>query len=826
MDSPMQTSRAFKAAFARAKGIPIEHDTSGYLAIADEATAPGGRPSDLPGLLAASRAFMDTRRRQGYGGREEREQGGRKDLAPALALAVDAARLGLGLEPFRIQVAAAAALSGGKVVEMATGEGKTLAAALAAASFALCGTNVQVFTANDYLAERDAAWMSGLYGALGLRTAAIVERSSREERRQAYASDILYLTAREAGFDYLRDGLAGDAGDVVSGEPGAAIFDEADFVLIDEARVPLVIAGGRDDGDQAGIGPLEADALAASLGEGRDYRVDTRRESVFLTLQGHARLSVILAGGGIPADEDLARVNAALTARCILRRDVDYVVRDGAVRPVDEFTGRRTEERRWPWGLQAALEAKEGVACGEEGRILGTITVEHLAARYPVMAAMTATAEAAAEDFSRYYGLGTVLFEPRLPSRRRDLPDAVYRTRKACLEALADEVAANVRTGRPVLVGTQSVAESEEVAGLLRRRGMRPVVLNARDDGAEAAIIAGAGRAGALTISTNMAGRGTDIRLGGPREGLSEAGLAQAEEETARVAAQGGLLVLGLGRRESIRVEQQLRGRAGRQGEPGESRFYVSLEDDYFRRYGVRSFLPRDFREEAVPDDGAPIADRHVIRELDRARSIIAQRNNEQRRTLRKYSLIVELDRRAMRAMRDAALIEAVLPPELEDAIAAAAAAGPARPEKKAAAIPVFLERLDGLWARHLALAEELREGAGLLAYGHLDPGIEYVKRMGDAFEAALREAVAATAEDIAAGRMGAAGPQPRAGRVWTYVSQEESLPAFSILGAQDDLGAAIGRAAAGMMAAIAELFGRGRRADASRRGPACAPPR
>jgi len=808
----MQKSRTFTAAFARAKGIPIEHDISAYVAIADDATAPGNRPSDLPGLMAASRAFMDARRRKDPGGREGQGRGEREDLVPALALAVDAARLGLGIEPFRLQVAAAAALSGGKVVQMATGEGKTLAAALAAASFALRGTNVHLFTANDYLAERDAAWMAGLYKALGLKAAAIAERSSREERRKAYAQDILYVTAREAGFDYLRDGLALDARDVVSGEPGAAIFDEADFILIDEARVPLVIAGARDDGLRAGIGALEADVLAASLVEGRDYRVNARRESVFLTLEGHARLSVVLAGGGIPADEDLARVHAALSARSLLRRDVDYVVLDGAVRPVDEFTGRRTEERRWPWGLQAALEAKEGVDCGEEGRILGTITVEHLAARYPVLAAMTATAEAAAEDFSRYYGLGTVLFDPRLPSRRRDLPDRVYRSRKACVEALADEVAANVQVGRPVLVGTQSVAESEEVAGLLRRRGMRPVLLNARDDGAEAAVIAGAGRAAALTISTNMAGRGTDIRLGGPREGLRGAGLARAEEETAHIAAQGGLLVLGLGRRESIRVEQQLRGRAGRQGEPGESRFYVSLEDGYFRRYGVPSFLPRGFREDAGPDDGAPIAERRVVRELDRARSIIAQRNNELRRTLRKYSLIVELDRRALRTLRDAILIDGVLPDEVAAAMAAAIAAAPGKAgETRKAACSILLGRLDALWARHLALAEELREGAGLLVYGHLDPGMEYVKRLGDAFETALDEAISATAADISKGRVADVGDPSRVGRVWTYVSQEESLPVFSILGAQDDLGAAIGRAAAGMVAAIAGFAGRGR---------------
>lgn len=814
----MQTSRTFKAAFARAKGIPIEHDIGGYITIADEATAPGNRSSDLPGLMAASRAFMDTRRRKGSRGREESSQGKREGLAPALALAVDAARLGLGVEPYRIQVAAAAALAGGKVVEMATGEGKTLAAALAAASFALCGTKVHVFTANDYLAERDASWMAGLYGALGLATAAIVEQSSREERRKAYASDILYVTVREAGFDYLRDGLAYDTRDVVTGELGAAIFDEADFILIDEARVPLVVAGDRDDEDPAGIGARDADRLAASLEAGRDYRVDGRRESAALTLEGHARLSAILAGGAIPADEDLARINAALTARCILRKDVDYVVRDGAVRPVDEFTGRRSEERRWPWGLQAALEAKEGVACGEEGRILGTITVEHLAARYPVIAAMTATAEAAAEDFSRYYGLGTVLFEPRLPSRRRDLPDAVYRTREACLEALVDEAAGNALVGRPVLVGTESVAESEEVAGMLRRRGMRPVLLNARDDGAEAAIIARAGREGALTISTNMAGRGTDIRLGGPREGLAPADLARIEEETTRVAASGGLLVLGLGRRESLRVEQQLRGRAGRQGEPGESRFYVSLEDDYFRRYGVRSFLPRNLREEGISDDGMRISDTRVVRELDRARSIIAQRNNELRRTLRKYSLIVELDRRALRAMRDDALREGSLPPEIEAAMAAAIEAAPASADgTRKAVLSAFLGRLDALWVRHLALAEELREGAGLLVYGHLDPGIEYVKRMGDAFESALREAVAATAEDVAAGLTAAAGAQRQAGRVWTYVSQEETLPAFSILGAQNDLGAAIGRAAAGMVAAIAGLFGRVRGKDAVR---------
>lgn len=806
----MQTYSAFKAAFARAKGIPIEYDIGDYEATADRAAALDRHPEDIPGLMAIVRAYREKRRRAGRGEREGAGQG--EALASALALASDAARLGLGVEPFRLQVAAAAALLEGKVVELATGEGKTLAAALAAAAFALRGTKVHVFTANDYLARRDAAWMAGLYGALGLATAAIVESSSRDERRKAYGSDILYVTAREAGFDYLRDGLVRDVRDIVTGDLGAAIFDEADFILIDEARIPLVIAGDGEGCDAGGIDARCADALAAALVEGRDYRVEARRESVYLTLEGHGRLSSILAGGGIPADGDLARVNAALSARCILRKDVDYVVRDGTVRPVDEFTGRRSEERRWPWGIQAALEAKEGVACGEEGRILGTITVEHLAARYPVIAAMTATAVAAAEDFARYYGLGTVVFGPRLPSLRRDLPDAVYRTRKACLDALADEAEASAQVGRPVLVGTQSVAESEEVAGLLRRRGLRPVLLNARDDGAEAATIARAGLPGALTISTNMAGRGTDIRLGGPREDLMPEELARAEEEATRAAASGGLLVLGLGRRESLRVEQQLRGRAGRQGEPGESRFYVSLEDEYFRRYGVRSFLPREFRGEGVPDDGKRLADRLVLRELDRARSIIAQRNNEMRRTLRKYSLIVELDRRALRAMRDAVLLEGALPPELEAALTGALEAGPEKAEATRKAVrSLFLSRLDGLWARHLALAEEVREGAGLLLYGHLDPGIEYVKRMGDAFESALREAILTSAGDVAAGQVAAMEEPSRAGRVWTYVSQEEALPAFSIFGAQDDLGAAIGRAAAAMMAAIARIFGPGR---------------
>jgi preprotein translocase subunit SecA len=779
-------------ALGRAKGVPIEVDLGPYLALARAARAIGADAlSDAEILAKASEA---------------------RGEALILALAAEAAKRSLGLDPYEEQLVAAAALSRGKVAQMATGEGKTLAAALAAALAprrgAAAGGGFHVLTANDYLARRDAEWMRPLYSSLGLSVAWIGERSTREERRAAYLADVTYLSARELGFDYLRDGLAGDASELVQPPFSRALVDEADFILIDEARVPLVIAGA-DEGD--GVDVRAMDRVAAALEPGLDYRVDAEGRSVAVTGPGYARAALLLglpgaSAGPVGSDrpsEDLpesakARLFAALHARRLLRRDVDYVVKDGAARLVDSFTGRVAERRQWPWGIQAALEAKEGLEIGPEGRIYGSITTQHLMGLYPFMAAMTATAERAAEEFSRVYGMGTVVVPPARPSARIDLPDAVFWTKDAKAGAVAAEIARAHASGRPVLVGTASVLESEQLAAALAEAGVGCVVLNARNDEEEASLVARAGELGAVTISTNMAGRGTDIKLG----------------EDPRIRELGGLYVIGTSRHESRRVDDQLRGRAGRQGDPGTSRFFLSLEDELFERYGVRGFLPEPYRSGPPPAGEEPreIADPACGREIGRAQAIIEGQNSTIRRLLIKRSLIVEFDRRYARALRDAALRELRLPDAVEEAIAAAGAEGASG--ARSAAAGAFVARLDATWADHLAAVEDIKEGIGLQLYGGKDPHREYLAMVSGEFERAMRELESdalADCEEIfcedtrredtlredtrladapAAPRRGA---PPRPASTWTYVVDEEKAPGFDLGSLSGIVGALLG---------------------------------
>jgi preprotein translocase subunit SecA len=554
--------------------------------------------------------------------------------------------------------------------------------------------------------------------------------------------------------------------------------------------VPLVIAGA-SEGD--GVDVREIDRLAASLEPGRDCRVDAEGRSVAMTASGYARAAALLglpdgtaAPGGAPAadlpDEVKARLFAALHARLLLRRDVDYVVKGGAAMLVDSFTGRVAEKRQWPWGIQAALEAKEGLEVGPEGRIYGSITVQHLMGLYPFLAAMTATAQSAAEEFSRVYGMGTVVVPPARPSIRIDLPDAVFWTRGARAAAVVAEVAREHGKGRPVLVGTASVRESEELAAALAAAGIRCVSLNAKNDEEEAALIARSGELGAVTVSTNMAGRGTDIRLG----------------VDPRIRELGGLYVIGTNRHESRRVDDQLRGRAGRQGDPGASRFFLSLEDELFERYGVRGFLPEPYRSCPPPgaEAAAAIADPACAREIARAQAIIEGQNSTIRRLLLKRSLIVEYDRRYARALRDAALREQALPPAVEAALSSAACPERAASAGKALA-EAFVARIDASWADHLALVEDVREGIGLQLYGGKDPSREYLSIVSAEFERAMRdleddavgdglEILGAEAPD-GAGRPGAEGerrrrmPPPRPSSTWTYVVDEEKAPGLNL---------------------------------------------
>ena len=564
------------------------------------------------------------------------------DLLPvAFALACEAAERTVGLRPYPVQILAALALDAGRIVEMRTGEGKTLAAVLTAYYAALSGRGVHVLTFNDYLARRDAEWMGPIYTALGLSVGWIAEGMSPEKRRRSYGADVTYVTAKEAGFDLLRDALARTPEEAVHRPPYLAIVDEADSLMIDEARVPLVIAGSAL---RTGSSAPRLAALVAELEPGIDYDMDEYQRNVELTERGHDRVEHAL-GENLLAEENYVlytELHCALHAHVLLRRDIDYLVRDGRLELIDELTGRVVDDRHWPDGLQAALEAKEGLELGADGRILGSTTLRHVLLGYERLCGMTGTARDAARELHDLYGLGVTVVPTHRPMVRLDPPDVVFTHRGAKLRALVEEIRRAHATGRPVLVGTASVAESEELARRLELAGISHEVLNARNDAREAEIVARAGAFGAVTISTNMAGRGTDIRLGGA-DGADHA----------RVAALGGLYVLGTSRHESRRVDLQLRGRAGRQGDPGESRFFISLEDDLLVRYGIDRLIPPRFFPERRD---APLDNPVIRREIDRAQRILEGQNSEIRKTLDRYAEPIEDQRRIVLRRRQGLL--------------------------------------------------------------------------------------------------------------------------------------------------------------------------
>jgi preprotein translocase subunit SecA len=583
-------------------------------------------------------------RRRGVALRERARAGEPLDdlLVEAFALVGEVAHRVLGQRPFEVQIAGGIALHQGKVIEMETGEGKTLAAVAPLYLNALAGRGAHLLTFNDYLARRDAGWMGPIYEFLGHGVGHIQEGMAVGERQRAYARDVTYLTAKEAGFDLLRDGLCLDGGDQVHRPFHFALLDEADSILIDEARIPLVIAGGSEEE----TAPLQRLAsIARDLGRGIGFDIDDYGHNIFLTERGAARFEADLGQGSLfePGNVNLlAAVRNALHAEHLLRRDVDYIVREGAVELVDEFTGRVAEKRHWPDGLQAAVEAKEGLRPGSEGRILGSITLQHLLRLYPRLCGMTATALSSAEELRELYGLEISVIPPNRPCIREDDPDLIYTHRETRDRAVIDEIARIHATGGPVLAGTASVAGSERLAADLRRRGVSCQVLNAKNDEREAAIVAEAGAISAVTISTNMAGRGTDIRLGG-----------REERDREKVVALGGLHVIGTNRHESVRIDRQLRGRAGRQGDPGRSRFYLSMEDDLLQRYGLGRLVPRKLFPERSE---APVESPAVRREVARVQRIVEGECFDVRRRLYEYSSIIERQRAHIAEWRQAVL--------------------------------------------------------------------------------------------------------------------------------------------------------------------------
>jgi preprotein translocase subunit SecA len=703
------------------------------------------------------------------------------------ALVREAASRAIGLRPFDVQIVAGLELHRGRVVEMQTGEGKTLAAVAPAFLAALSGRGVHVLTVNDYLARRDAGWMGPVYAMLGLDVGVIQEGLDIDSRRRAYARDVTYVTAKEAGFDFLRDRLALDPDHLVHRPFHFAIVDEADSILIDEARVPLVVAGERRDQPSELVRLAE---VVRQLEIGVDVDTDEHARNVNLTERGSERLEGLLGCGNLYAPENLTRlaqVRNALHAEVLLRRDIDYIVRKGRIGLVDEFTGRVAQERQWPDGLHAALEAKEGLRLRPEGRILGSMTMQHFVRSYPRLCGMTATARPAARELDEFYGLTVAVVPTNRPSIREDAPDVVFTHRDAKERALVAEIAAVHDRGRPVLVGTASVSESERLAGHLSAAGVPCRVLNARRDEEEAAIVAEAGAPGAVTISTNMAGRGTDIRLGG-----------RDEARRGEVVRLGGLYVIGTNRHESRRIDDQLRGRAGRQGDPGSSRFFVSLDDDLFARFGLRTIVPAS-RWPAPGDD--PIDVPFIRRELARTQRMVEGQMGDARRTLWKYSQVVEDQRRYVQDWRQEVLRGDGDPVPIaserpERCRTLTAVIGPGRLTEIVRR--VTLAAIDRCWSDHLAELAQVRDGIHLVALAGQDPYEQFHARARDAFDRTLaridEEALAifdglpVTADGVDWEAGGLMAP----GSTWTYLVTDRPCHA-------DPLAAMAGRPSTGL---------------------------
>ena len=763
------TSTTFKHLVNRVRGIPIELQMRPY----------ERRVAEMTAREARQREAGDSQLRQQAAQLRERgrHQGPDAVITETFALAREVARRLIGLRPYNVQLMAGLALHEGKIVEMATGEGKTLAAVPPVILDALGGEGVLILTFNDYLARRDAAWMGPIYEFFGLTVGVIQEGMSPDERRGAYGADVTYATAREVGFDFLRDQQRTEAAQQVQRPFHAVIVDEADSLLVDEARIPLVIAGTA--ADEGGHDAARFALLAAQLEPGTHYEQDEYARNVYLTEGGLDRVEALLGCGSLHDAANLhllTGINVALHALTLLRRDVDYIVRDGRVELVDEFTGRVVEERKWPDGVQAALEAKEQLQVLPEGTILGSITLQNLIGLFPRVAGMTATAQPSADELVEFYGLRTVVIPSHRPCVRVDQEDVIFSHREAKEAALVAEIRRVHSDGRPVLVGTHTVAESERLYRQLRSLGVDCQVLNARNDEAEASIIAAAGAHGAVTISTNMAGRGTDIRLGGEDGAGHDA-----------VAALGGLYVIGTNRHESRRIDDQLRGRAGRQGDPGSSRFFTCLDDDLMDRYGVRELLPARHRPE--PRD-TPLDDPVVRREIERTQRIVEGQNLDIRRTLWRYSELVERQRRVMAHRRQEVLERGGVSPLLISE----------RPERcrtvreqlgdevlARAARQVELAILDRCWADQLAFIADVREGIHLQGVGGSTyflkgrgPLDEFYRTATEGFDRALAQAEEDLIETFTTVPIGPEGALledaglERPAATWTYLINDD----------------------------------------------------
>ena len=628
------------------------------------------------------------------------------DILPeAFAACREAAWRVLGMKPYRVQLIGGIILHQGRIAEMKTGEGKTLVATLPAYLNALAGEGVHIVTVNDYLARRDSEWMGKVYRFLGLTVGLVIHDIQPKDRKASYAADITYGTNNEFGFDYLRDNMAIYATEMVQRGHAFAIVDEVDSILIDEARTPLIISGQGDKSTQL---YTVVDAFVAKLKGQRvasvdtkeeedpdldaDYVVDEKARTVTLTARGIAKAEQQFQVANLADPENTTlshHINQAIRARGLMRRDIDYVVKDGEVIIVDEFTGRLMYGRRYSEGLHQAIEAKEGVTVARESKTLATITFQNYFRLYGKLSGMTGTAMTEEEEFGTIYSLDIVEIPTNKPVQRVDHPDVVYKTEAGKFRAIVNQIEECHKKGQPVLVGTISIEKSEELSAMLKKRGIKHNVPNAKFHEKEAEIVAQAGKLGAVTVATNMAGRGTDIMLGGNAEYLAKAELRKAglsdeliaestgyadtdneeilnarkmfaeaeakykdeiKAEADQVRAAGGLFILGTERHESRRIDNQLRGRAGRQGDPGESRFYLSLEDDIMRLFGSERVM--GMMEKLGVDEDTPIDAKILSNAIENAQKQVESRNFQTRKTVLEYDDVMNTQRKVIYEQR------------------------------------------------------------------------------------------------------------------------------------------------------------------------------
>lgn len=605
-------------------------------------------------------------------------------LPEVFAVAREAAKRSLGLRPFDVQLMGGIVLNANRIAEMKTGEGKTLTALLPCYLNALSGKGVHVVTVNDYLARRDSDWSRPFYTLLGMTVGVNIPGMNPEEKRAAYACDVTYGTNNEFGFDYLRDNMAYSLEQKVQRELNYALVDEVDSVLIDEARTPLIISGAAENSSKLyqAVDKLipelifqEKEDTETYTGEG-DYTLDLKIKQAYLTERGQIKIENSLVKAGLLKEGDklfssehitlLHHVMAALRAHTLFKRDVDYVVEDGEVLIIDEHTGRKMLGRRWSEGLHQAIEAKEGVEIHSENQTLASITFQNYFRMYKKLAGMTGTADTEAYEFQQIYGLQTVVLPTNRPMIRKDMPDLIYLTEDDKYKAIVNDIKETIAKGRPVLVGTISIENSEKLSHLLDKLGIKHQVLNAKFHEKEAYIVAQAGRPGTVTIATNMAGRGTDIILGGNlKADIDELGENPTPEQIAKVKEDwqkrhddvlkaGGLHIIGSERHESRRIDNQLRGRAGRQGDPGSSRFYLSMDDNLMKLFGSEKL--KNFMKKMGMDDGQPLEHKFITRAIESAQRKVETRNFDIRKNLLEYDDVANEQRKVIYEERNALL--------------------------------------------------------------------------------------------------------------------------------------------------------------------------